>query len=286
MHAVDLSRGPLEVAALRTPTTLLLQAVNVEPDTLAHALTQLRDVRGLKALHLRSRLRSLPPALTELRQLQHLEIVDDQLPGLPTAIARLTRLRGLRLELLHLASLPRSLAALTRLRTLYIDSHHLVRLPDELAALPDLRSLTLLLRHVYVHDWERPAHFPPRFEQSPEALFRMLSASPRLSALTLGEPESFGWPLKVFVRLPAEFTGLQALEELNLTGTVPRMPLPRGVVMPALRRLRTFSGYVDASPEELRVIFPNAVFGRPILDGEGRMLGAEDGVEYRWPQDR
>lgn len=214
MHAVDLSRGPLEVAALRTPTTLLLQAVNVEPDTLAHALTQLRDVRGLKALHLRSRLRSLPPALTELRQLQHLEIVDDQLPGLPTAIARLTRLRGLRLELLHLASLPRSLAALTRLRTLYIDSHHLVRLPDELAALPDLRSLTLLLRHVYVHDWERPAHFPP------------------------------------------------------------------------LRRLRTFSGYVDASPEELGVIFPNAVFGRPILDGEGRMLGAEDGVEYRWPQDR
>jgi hypothetical protein len=282
VHAIDLSQGPLDVAALRAPATILLRALDVEPDALAHALTRLREVRGLKTLHLHSRLRSLPPALGDLRQLQQLEIVDDQLPGLPAAIARLTRLRGLRLELLRLASLPRSLAALTRLRTLYIDSHHLVGLPAELAALPGLRSLTLLLRHMYVHDWERPAHFPPRFEQPPEALFRLLSGLPRLSSLTLGEPGSVGWPMKVLVRLPDEFAGLQALEELNLTDTVCRMPLPRGVVMPALRRLRVFSSYLDASPEELRAMFPNAVFGRPILDHKGRMLGAEDGVEYRW----
>ena len=261
MHVVDLSHGSLEVAALRDVPALELRAGDVEPDELATALAVLRDVRGLKALRLRSRVRAMPPALTELRGLQQLELVDDELPGLPAAIAELTRLRSLRLELFHLASLPRSFAALTRLRELYIDSHHLARLPDNLVALQELRALTLLLRHVYLHDWERPAHFAPRFEQSPEALFRLLSGLPHLSSLTLGEPGSCGWPEKIFNRIPAEFGGLHALAELTLTSVARRMPIPHDIVMPGLRRIRAFLSAFEATEDELRAIFPNAVVG-------------------------
>ncbi|PCC68891.1 hypothetical protein SAMN02745121_07579 [Nannocystis exedens] len=261
MHVVDLSHGSLEVAALRDVPALELRADDVEPDELATALAVLRDARGLKALRLRSRVRALPPALTELRGLQQLELVDDELPGLPAAIAELTRLRSLRLELFHLASLPRSITALTRLRELYVDSHHLARLPDDLGALQELRALTLLLRHVYLHDWERPAHFAPRFEPSVEALFRLLSGLPRLSSLTLGEPGSCGYPEKIFNRLPAELGGLQALEELTLTAVAHRMPMPHGIVMPGLRRLRAGLYCFDATEDELRAMFPNAVIG-------------------------
>lgn len=261
MHVVDLSREALEVAALGDVPALELRAESVEPGALAAALAQLREVRGLKALRLRSRVRALPPALTELRGLQQLELVDPELPGLPTAICELTRLRSLRLELLHLASLPRSLGALTRLRELYVDSHHLARLPDNLGALTELRALTLLLRHVYVHDWERPAHFPPRFEQSREALFGLLSQLPCLTSLTLGEPGSSGWPEKVFTQLPAEFAGLQALTELSLTAVASRMPIPHGAVMPGVRRIRASASCFLATEAELEAMFPQAAIG-------------------------
>lgn len=263
VHVVDLSRGPLEVVALRDVAVLELHAEGVDADALADALAALHAVRGLKALRLRSRVRALPPALTELRGLQWLELRDPELPGLPAAISGLTRLRGLRLELLHLASLPRSFAALTRLRELVIDSHHLARLPDNLGALVELRALTLMLRHTYVHDWERPAHFPPRFEQSPAALFQLLSTLPRLASLTLGEPDGCGWSAQVFTCLPAEIAGLHALEVLDVRGVATTLTLPHGVVMPAVRRVASFRRELDATAEELRAMFPNAEIGEP-----------------------
>lgn len=262
MHVVDLSRGHGALAALRDVHALELRAEHVAPDELAAALAALRDVPGLKALRLRSRVRALPPALTELRGLHQLELIDDQLPGLPTGIAALTRLRSLRLELLHLASLPRSIGALTRLRALYIDAHHLVGLPPSVRALQDLRELTLLLRHVYVHDWERTAHFRPRFEQPLEALFQLLADLPALSSLTLGEPDNASWPDEVFSRLPAEFAGLHALEILTITSWARPMAVPHGAVMPALRRIRASPSCFAATEAELRALFPNAAIGR------------------------
>nr|AHN85649.1 hypothetical protein [Nannocystis pusilla] len=259
MYGADLSRGPLDLTALRDVAAIELHAVDVEPDALAAALVALRDVRGLKTLRLRSRVRALPPALTELRGLQQLELIDAELPGLPTSIAELTRLRSLRLELFHLASLPRSFSGLTRLRELYIDSHHLSRLPDNLRALQELRSLTLLLRHVYVHDWERPAHFRPRFEQSLEELFALLADLPALTSLTLGEPDNAWHPDRVFDRLPGEFAGLHALEELTLRSIVGRLAMPPGLVMPSVRRIDDSRYDIAATEAELRAMFPNAI---------------------------
>ncbi|MBL9106740.1 MAG: hypothetical protein JNL82_37810 [Myxococcales bacterium] len=199
----------------------------------------------------------MPLALTELRGLQALALVDPDLPGLPRELSRLTRLRSLRLALFHLGSLPHGFGGLVRLRELAIESHHLCGLPDELRALQALRSLTLQLPHVYVHDWERPAHVPPRFTQSLADLFALLAALPRLTSLTLGEDHSYAMPGAVFDRLPPEFGGLQALESLTLEH-VSRVGAPHGVVMPALRQIRTCYAGFDATEAELRAIFPNA----------------------------
>ncbi|MDC0670024.1 leucine-rich repeat domain-containing protein [Nannocystis radixulma] len=258
MHVVDLSLSSLELAVLRDLPALELQAEGVEPEALAAALAVLRDARGLKALRLRSRVRALPLALTELRGLQQLELIDHELPGLPAAISELTRLRSLRLELFHLASLPRSLAGLTRLRELYLDSHHLSRLPENLGALAELRSLTLLLRHLYLHDWERPAHFRPRFEQPLADLCRILGQLPQLSSLTLGEPDIASYPDVVFDRLPPEFAGLHALEHLTFTSLPHRVALPHGVVMPGVRQIDANPRRFDATEAELLAMFPNA----------------------------
>lgn len=262
MHAVDLAHGPLDPAALQGRAALMLYAADVDPPALVAALVALQDVRSLKELRLFSRVRALPLALTELRGLQRLVLVDPDLPGLPREFSRLTRLRSLRLELFHLASLPHSFGALTRLRELSIDSHHLCGLPDSLRALQDLRSLTLRLHHVYVHDWERPAHFPPRLTQSLEHLFAVLAALPALASLSLGEPNSHGMQDHVFDRLPREFADLQALETLDLEEIYHRLALPHAVVMPAVRRIVTRISMLDATEAEVQAMFPNATFSR------------------------
>lgn len=262
VQVVDLAHPSFDLAALREAQALELRADEVEPDALAAALAALRDARGLKALRLISSVRALPPALTELRGLQRLEILDNELPGLPAGIAELTRLRSLRLELFHLASLPRSSAGLTRLRELHIDSHHLCGLPDGLRALTELRSLTLILRHEYVHDWERPAHFNPRFEQPLEDLFGLLATLPALSSLTLGEPHDSTSSAQIFDHLPAEFAGLHALETLTIVDKWRPIAVAPGLVMPSLRRIFTGWSDLDATEDELRVMFPNAIIAR------------------------
>lgn len=256
-HTIDLARGPLDLGALQNVDALALDGVAVGPDALAAAIGALREVRGLKSLRLRSRVRALPAALTELRGLQRLELVDRELPGLPTAIGELSRLRSLRLEVFHLASLPRSASSLTHLRELDIDSHHLCGLPDGVRELQELRALTLRLRHVYVHDWERPAHVRPRFTQTLEALFEILAGLPALASLTLGEPDSAGYEERVLERLPAELGGLQALESLTVAEVARRVGLPHGVVLPAVRRV-IGTGCLDATEAELWAMFPNA----------------------------
>src|SRR5262249_55738332 len=59
MLLVDLTRGPLERSALEGVHALELHAQGVEPHTVEAALAGLRAARSLKALRLRSSLRSL-----------------------------------------------------------------------------------------------------------------------------------------------------------------------------------------------------------------------------------
>lgn len=258
VQVVDLAHPSLDLAALRRAQALELVATKVEPDELAAAIAALGEARGLKSLRLRSCVRALPPEFGELRSLQHLEIVDDELPGLPAALGQLTRLRSLRLELFHLGSLPRALARLTRLRELHVDAHHLCGLPAAVGELPELRALTLRLRHMYLHDWQRPAHFDPRFSQRLEDLFTLLASAPALSSLTLGEPCSFTSSAPVFDRLPAEFAELRALETLAIVDKYGPIALAPGLVLPSLRRLHAGPGQFSATADELRAAFPNA----------------------------
>ncbi|MCB9705455.1 MAG: leucine-rich repeat domain-containing protein [Myxococcales bacterium] len=260
MQVVDLDHGPLDPAALADADALEVNASGVDIDALAAALAALRDARGLKSLHLRSRVRALPPAIAELRGLQHLTIVDPLLPGLPSAIAELTRLRSLHLDTFSLTSLPRSIAKLNRLRALSIESHHLCGLPEGLRALTELRELTLILHHHYVQDWERPAHFNPHFTQPLEELFAILADLPALASLTLGEPHSTGSPAPIFGRLPEVFGELRALETLAFVDKWRQIALPGNVVMPSVRRVERAQARFGASEDELRRVFPNATF--------------------------
>lgn len=262
VQIVDLAHPSLDLDALRGAQALEVRARDVEADELAAALAALRDARGLKALRLVSSVRALPPALVELRGLQRLEIEDPELPGLPAAIGELTRLRSLRLELFHLASLPRGIAGLVRLRELYIASHHLCGLPDALRALTELRALTLVLRHHYVHDWKRPAHFDPRFTQRLEDLFTLLATLPALSSLTLEEPHEVTSAAPIFDRLPAELAGLRALETLTIGFRWHPIAVPYELVMPSVRRLDVGPSTLQATADELRAMFPNASIGR------------------------
>jgi hypothetical protein len=257
VQIVDLARHSLGSVALADLEALELRAEAVEYDVLAAALVALGGARRLKALRLVSSTRSLPPALTELRGLQRLELHDDELPGLPTGIARLTRLRSLKLDLFHLDSLPRSIAGLTRLRELHISSHHLRGLPDGLRALTELRALTLHLHHTYVHDWEHPTHFNPRFDQRLEDLFALLGALTSLSSLTLRESGCYTSTAPIFARLPAELADLHALEDLALDVYAQAIVLPPDLQMPAVRRVAG-TVHLRVTEAELRAIFPNA----------------------------
>ncbi|MEZ4451316.1 MAG: hypothetical protein R3B09_17685 [Nannocystaceae bacterium] len=256
MVIVDLARGPVDLDALGDADAIELRAEAVEVDALAAAFAELRGLRGLKTLRLASRVRALPPGITELRGLQHLSIVDAVLPGLPAGIDAWTRLRTLRLRLFHLASLPRSVAGLVRLRELAIDSHHLCGLPRGLSALVELRALTLILRHDYVHDWQRPAHFNPRFTQPLAELFTILAELPALAELTLSEPVSHTSPGAIFAQLPVELGGLRALETLRFVDSCASV-LPAELSMPWVRRIGRVGS--EMRDEELRRIFPNAI---------------------------
>ncbi|MFY0534550.1 hypothetical protein [Nannocystis pusilla] len=46
-----------------------------------------------------------------------------------------------------------------------------------------------------------------------------------------------------------------------MTSVARRMPIPHEVVMPGLRRIRALLSYFEATEDELRAIFPNAVIG-------------------------
>lgn len=262
MLIVDLAAGACDLAALRAARGACVQAVGADPEALAGVLAGLREARGLKVLWLYSAVRALPPAITELRGLQELQIFDDALPGLPSGIAGLTRLRRLRLELFHLGSLPRSVSGLTRLRELHVVSHHLCGLPTGLGALAELRALSLVLPHRYIHDWERPAHFNPKFEQPLEALFDVLAELPALASLTIGEPHDATSPRPIFDRLPVEFAGLKALETLKIVEKYHSIAVAEELVAPSVRRIDASPLRFTASEEALRRAFPNAIVAR------------------------
>ncbi len=97
------------------------------------------DLRGLK-------LRELPEAiasLTQLHQLQRLDLSNNQLTELPEAIRSLTQLQRLDLSYNQLTELPEAIASLTQLRQLDLSYNQLTELPEAIASLTELQQLKL-----------------------------------------------------------------------------------------------------------------------------------------------
>jgi Leucine-rich repeat (LRR) protein len=97
------------------------------------------DLRGLK-------LRQLPEAiasLTQLHQLQRLDLSNNQLTELPEAIRSLTQLQLLDLSNNQLTELPEAIASLTQLQRLYLSNNQLRELPEAIASLTQLQRLYL-----------------------------------------------------------------------------------------------------------------------------------------------
>jgi len=150
-------------------------------------------------------------------------------------------------------------AGLNKLRELHVDSHHLCRLPDQIQELQELRTLSLFLRRVIVPDWEKPAYFRPRFEQSLDELFTLLASLSKLSSLTLGEPPEDGWcPAPIFQTFPPALALLRSLEMLTLAVSHPNVHLP--LRTPGLERLRKIVAVhvrFDHRDEELNAALPH-----------------------------
>src|SRR6266508_1920391 len=81
--------------------------------------------------------------LSQLPQLEQLDLSGNRLTVLPDDIGNLSRLTCLMLDDNQLAALPESLGALTSLRWLALDGNALTDLPAAISRLPQLEKLDL-----------------------------------------------------------------------------------------------------------------------------------------------
>jgi hypothetical protein len=259
-HVLDLSQAGADPRTLPPCDRVEVTAIGVDPDATDAALRVLREASRLKALRFVSDQPLLPLAVTELSTLQHLEIINPELPGLPHEIGDLERLRTLKLTAFQLGSLPRSIGSLQRLRKLSVDAHQLRRLPPQLADLAELRDLRLFFRgHFIPKKWGDRPYFRARIEQTLPEVFQLLSQLPHLSSLTLGEPPR-GWfiPNPILREIPPEIGLLESLQTLRLVGCQEDVRLPLEV--PALARLRDLIAIdtrLGHSEAELRGALPH-----------------------------
>jgi internalin A len=87
---------------------------------------------------------SLPAFITQLPNLEYLDLYDNTLSNLPDSIAQLTSLK--RLDLSHnlFTFLPDSIGFISNLNDLYLGYNRLMELPDSIARLSKLQSLSLM----------------------------------------------------------------------------------------------------------------------------------------------
>ena len=88
-------------------------------------------------------LSSLPESLSLLKNLQRLDLDNNELSSLPESLSSLKKLQYLRLSNNQLSSLPESLSKLRNLRSLALDNNQLSSLPESLSLLKNLQRLDL-----------------------------------------------------------------------------------------------------------------------------------------------
>ena len=109
--------------------------------SLPKTITQLRQIQALYLIE--NELTTLPNFLGKLSQLEDLSLSGNRLTAIPDCITQLWRLRWLSLSGNQLTTLPESITRLSRLQTLYLGRNQLTTLPEFIAQLKLLRKLSL-----------------------------------------------------------------------------------------------------------------------------------------------
>jgi Leucine-rich repeat (LRR) protein len=105
----------------------------------SYLLSNLIQLQSLDLRH--NRLASVPESISQLTQLETLDLASNQFSSLSDSIFTLTKLRQLYVQSNQLSSLPASIAHLTELRELYVDSNQLSYLPETISRLQKLQYL-------------------------------------------------------------------------------------------------------------------------------------------------
>ncbi|UKO97556.1 COR domain-containing protein [Nostoc sp. UHCC 0870] len=105
---------------------------------------EIGQLTNLQTLYLSSnQLSSLPPEFGQLTNLQSLHLGGNQLSSLPPEIGQLTNLQSLHLGGNQLSSLPPEIGQLTNLQSLHLGGNQLSSLPPEIGQLTNLQTLNL-----------------------------------------------------------------------------------------------------------------------------------------------
>jgi len=143
LSGLDLSELPTELWSLRNLEVLKL---GIEYLGIKNQLTQIpqeiSNLTQLQTLDLSSnQLMTLPDSLIQLPKLHSLSVVDNQLMTLPEWLGELTQLQFLNLSSNQLTVLPESIGQLTQLQSLILIDNNLTGIPESLGQLTRLQSL-------------------------------------------------------------------------------------------------------------------------------------------------
>jgi internalin A len=226
LSGLELTELPPEIGRLWR-----LKALNLGPKlqvpkfnfltTLPESLSQLTNLQSLNLNG--NKVSTLPEGLGQLIDLQSLDLSGNNLTALPDLLVKLTNLQFLNLSSTKLTALPDWLGQLTNLQSLDLSSNDLTNLPDWLGQLTNLQSLDLRLNKLI---------------SLPESLSQLT----KLQSLSLGTnglttlPERFDQLINLqflnlrsnkFTVLPEVVANLPQLQQLYLNGNPFSEPLPQ-----------------------------------------------------------
>jgi internalin A len=192
-------------------------------------------------------LTGLPPELTKLTKLRHLNLEFNQITNLPPDIGKFTKLSRLDLSSNLMTSLPPEIGDLTNLTTLSLGGNKLQRLPTELGKLINLTDLYFWINQL--------TNLPPEILVLPNLRNLHLGGNeltnlpPQIGRLTkltdlyLGENQ--------LQSLPSEIAKLTSLNELHLgRNQLVSLP-PEFAKLTALTRLSLNDNQLDRVPLEI-----------------------------------
>jgi len=175
---------------------------------------EISELKNLKSLDIsRNLLTSLPSEILELKSLTQLNIFDNKLISLPPEISELRNLKNLSIRSNQLTSLPPEISELKNLKSLDISRNLLTSLPPEIS---ELKSLTQL----NIFD-NRLISLPPEISElkNLSQLYihnnQLISLPPEISELK--NLKHLNISRNLLTSLPSEISKLKSLTQLNIS---------------------------------------------------------------------